>query len=48
MLANHSTNLKYNFDFSNSKVLDNEHNLENILTLEMIDILKIKNLINKR
>ena len=28
MLANHSTNLKHNFDFSNPKILDKEHNLE--------------------
>ena len=24
-LANHSTNLKHNFDFSNPKILDKEH-----------------------
>ena len=27
-LANHSTNLKHNFNFSNPKILDKEHNLE--------------------
>ena len=28
MLANHSTNLKHNFDFSNPKNFDKEYNLE--------------------
>ena len=27
-LANHSTNLKHNFDFSNPKILDKEHNFK--------------------
>ena len=27
-LANHATNLKHNFDFSNPKILDKENNLE--------------------
>ena len=48
MLANHSTSLKHNFDFSNTKILDKEHNLENRLILEMIEILNNKNSINKR
>ena len=49
MLANHSTNLKHNFDFSNPKILDKEHNLEKRLILvEMIEILNNKNSINKR
>ena len=48
MLANHSTNLKHNFDFSNIKILDKEHNLEKRLILEMIEILNNKNSINKR
>ena len=47
-LANHSTNLKYNFDFSNPKILDKEHNLEKRLILEMIEILNNKNSSNKR
>ena len=47
-LANHSTNLKHNFDFSNPKILDKEHNLEKRLILEMIEILNNKNSINKR
>ena len=47
-LANHSTNLNYNFDFSNPKILDKEHNLEKRLILEMIEILNNKNSINKR
>ena len=47
MLANDSTNLKHNFDFSNPKILDKEHNLEKRLILEMIEILN-KNSINKR
>ena len=38
-LANHSTNLKHNFDFSNPKILDKEHNLEKRLIFEMIEIL---------
>ena len=47
-LANHSTNLKHNFDFSNPKILDKEHNLEQTrLILEMIEILNNKNSINK-
>ena len=33
MLANHSTNLKHNFDFSNPKILDKEHNLEKKINL---------------
>ena len=37
-LGNHSTNLKHNFDFSNPKILDKEHNLEKRLILEMIEI----------
>ena len=32
-LANHFTNLKQNFDFSNPKVLDKEKNLEKRLIL---------------
>ena len=48
MLANHSTNIKHNFDFSNPKILDNEHNLEKRLILEMVEILNNKNSINKR
>ena len=48
MLANHSSNLKHNFDFSNPKILDKEHNLEKKLILEMIEILNNKNSINKR
>ena len=47
MLADHSTNLKHNFDFSNPKILDKEHNLEKRLILEMIEILNNKNSINK-
>ena len=47
-LANHSTNLKHNFDFSNPKILDKEHNLEKKLILEIIEILNNKNSINKR
>ena len=47
-VTNHSTNLKYNFDFSNPKILDKEYNLEKILNLEMIEILNNKNSINKR
>ena len=43
MLANHSINLKHNFDFSIPKILDKEHNLEKRLIFEMIEIL-----INKR
>ena len=42
-LCNHFTNLKHNFDFSNSKILDKEHNLEKRLILEMIEILNNKN-----
>ena len=39
----------YNFNFSNPKILDKEHNLEKRLILvEMIEILNNKNLINKR
>ena len=30
MLANHSTNLSHNFDFSNPKILDKEHNFEKV------------------
>ena len=48
MVSQHSTNLKHNFDFSNPKILDKEHNLEKRLILEMIEILKNKNSINKR
>ena len=48
MLANHSTNLKHNFNFSNPKILDKEHNLEKRLIFEMIEILNNKNSINKR
>ena len=48
MLPNHFTNLKHNFDFSNSKILDKEHNLEKRLILEMIEILNNKNSINKK
>ena len=33
MLANHSTNLKHNFDVSNPKILDKEHNLEKKINL---------------
>ena len=33
MLANHSTNLKHNFDFSNPKILDKENNLEKKVNL---------------
>ena len=47
-LANYSTKLKHNFDFSNPKILDKEHNLEKRLILEMIEILNNKNSINKR
>ena len=47
MLANHSTNLKHNFDFSNPKILDKEHNLEKRLILEMIKILNNKNFLKK-
>ena len=47
-LANHSTNLKHNFDFSNPKILDKEQNLEKRLILEMTEILNNKNSINKR
>ena len=47
-VTNHSTNLKYNFDFSNPKILDKGHNLEKRLILEMIEILNNKNSINKR
>ena len=48
-LANHSTNLKHNFDFSNPKKnLDKEENLEKRLILEMIEISNSKNSINKR
>ena len=46
MLANHSTSFKHNFDFSNPKILDKEHNLEKRLILEMIEILNNKNSIN--
>ena len=46
--ANHSTNLKHNFEFSNPKILDKEHNLEKRFILEMIEILNNKNSINKR
>ena len=38
----------HNFDFSNPKILDKEHNLEKRVILEMIDILNNKNSINKR
>ena len=48
MLANHCTNIKHNFDFSNTKILDKEHNLEKRLILEIIEILNNKNSINKR
>ena len=48
MLANHSNNLEQNFDFSNPKILEKEHNLEKRLILEMIEILNNKNSINKR
>ena len=43
-LANHSTNIKHNFDFSNPKILNKEQNLEKRLILE---ILNSKNSINK-
>ena len=48
MLANHSTNLKHNFDFSNPTILDKKHNLEKRLIFEIIEILNNKNSINKR
>ena len=48
MLANHSTNLKHNFDFSNPKILDKEYNLEKSIILKIIVILNNKNSINKR
>ena len=48
MLANHCTNPKHNFDFSNPKILDKEHNLKTRLILEMIEILNKENSINKR
>ena len=32
-LANHSTNLKHNFDFSNPKILDKDHNLKKKINL---------------
>ena len=34
--------LKHNFDLSNPKILDKEHNLEKRLILEMIEILNNK------
>ena len=43
MLANHSTNLKLNFDILKPKILDKEYNLEKRLILEMIEILNNKN-----
>ena len=46
--ANRSTYLKHNFDFSNTKVLDKELDLEKRLILELIKILNNKNPINKR
>ena len=43
-----ATSRKHNFDFSNPKILDKEHNLEKRLILEMIEILNNKNSINKK
>lgn len=43
MLANNSTNLKHNFDFSNPKVLHKEQNWEKRLILRMIEIVNNKN-----
>ena len=41
------TDLGYNFDFSNPKILDKERNLEKILILKMIEILNNRNSITK-
>ena len=32
-MANHFTNLKHNFDFSNPKILDKDHNLKKKINL---------------
>ena len=43
MLASHSTNLEYSFDFfSNFRILVKERNLEKIIIFETIEILSKK------